>query len=114
MAFKQKVVEQKYNRTLDLLSYTALIEYCSNRGQVGSALLLIKECKRVHGFPPNEKGVKYLRRYCNQKGIDIGLDELVGPDPSAWRRRGEAELRREYSHKGNRDVVRVRNAVTSI
>jgi len=110
--FKEKI--EKQNRALDLLSYGSLIEYCGNRRQIGSALLLLKECMHVHGFPPHEKNVRRLRRAVYKKGLlqQTKLLDIIGEDPTYWRYHGEKKLKRERSYKGRRGVIETKNAIT--
>ena len=101
--FKEKNVEAK-GKTLDLLSYGSLIEHYGNHGQVGSAMMALKECIKVHGAPPGEKCLSKLRLTCRQKEIteEVGLEQLIGKDPLEWLREGEGQLKREFSRKGRR------------
>jgi len=112
LGFKEKI--EKQNRTLDLLSYGSLIEYCGNRRQIGSALLLLKECIHVHGFPPHEKNVMRLRRTVHIKGLlqQTKLLDIIGEDPTYWRYHGQKTLKRERSYKGRRGVIETKNAIT--
>jgi len=89
LAFKQKV--DASGRTLDLKAYGSLVDYCSRRKQVGSAMLLLKECISVHGAPPGEAMLKELRMLCRQKNLTekFGLTELIGDDPVQWFREGK-------------------------
>ena len=80
------------------------MEYFENNGQIGSAITMLKECKRIHGSPPGGKSVKNLRIKCLQAGVEKSLElleELVGNgDPIERVREGENELKREYSKRG--------------
>jgi hypothetical protein len=102
--FKEKI--EKRGKQLDLLCYGSLIEYFGNNGQIGSAITMVKECKKVHGSPPGEKSLKQLRIKCRMQGIEeaVGLEKLIGKDPLDWLRKGEHDYRREYSKKGRRQV----------
>ena len=60
-AFKLKQDIERDGRSLDLLSYGAIVEHFGNHKQLGSALLLIKECKDVHGSAPGERSLKNIR-----------------------------------------------------
>ena len=93
LAFKQKVEER--GRTLDILAYGSLIEYCSKHHQLGSALMLLKECIRINGAPPGEAYVKQLRILCRREEVEeeIGLEAMIGEDPMAWKRHGELILK---------------------
>jgi hypothetical protein len=79
--FKQ-MIEQD-GRFLDLKSYGSLIEYCSRRGQFGSALLFVKECVAVSGSPPGEAYLKHFRLLGRQLNVgeQAGIESLIGPDP---------------------------------
>jgi hypothetical protein len=109
LEFKEKV--ELCGRSLDLASYGSLVEYVSKRGHIGSALVLLKECIRVHQSAPRESAVSRLRIVCSQAGIveESGLIEMIGEDPAQWLKHGEAHLKREMSKKGRRDVVYARN-----
>ena len=94
-AFKLKEDIENDGRSLDLLSYGTLVEHFGNQRQLGSALMLIKECIEVHGVPPGEKALKNIRLICRQNGLTerVGLEKMVGKDPLEWMRRGQ-ELQR--------------------
>lgn len=94
-AFKLKEYIENEGRTLDLLSYGSLVEHYGNRKQLGSALLLIKECLDVHGVPPGEKSLKNIRLLCRQKGWtdQTQLEKMIGKDPLEWIREGEQKKR---------------------
>ena len=111
LAFKQQVEEQ--GRKLDLLAYGPLIDHCSKHGQLGSALMILKECIRFHGAPPGEAYLTELRKICRQEDLEeeVGLEALIGEDPLEWLRHGEAVLRRERSKKGRRNVNLMKNAL---
>ena len=100
-AFKLKQDIESDGRSLDLLSYGTLVEHFGRHNQLGSALLLIKECVGVHGSAPGEKSLKNIRLMCRQKGLtdQVGLEKLVGTDPLEWMRRGE-ELKRVQNKRG--------------
>jgi hypothetical protein len=104
LAFRQKIEEEK--RTLDIPSYGSLVDYYARHGQLGSALLVLKECISHHGAPPSEKSLSKLRLICRQKDLedDLRLRDLIGEDPIEWLRHGEKYLKREMSKKGRRDV----------
>jgi hypothetical protein len=112
--FKRTV--ENSGRTLDLQAYGSLIDYCSRHHQLGSAMLLLKECLSNHGAPPGEASLKRLRLLCRQKGLvkKIGLTDMIGEDPLEWLREGEAERKREMSRKGRRNVNYGRNALVNI
>jgi hypothetical protein len=104
---------EESGRTLDLLAYGSLIDYCGRHGQLGSAVLLLKECLQKHGAKPGEAYLKHLRMLSRINDLDSELDlvNLIGEDPVAWLRDGEANLKRENSKKGRRDVLLARNAL---
>jgi hypothetical protein len=110
LAFKQKLDEK--GRKLDILSYGDIIDYCSRHEQVGSALMMLRECIAVNGAPPGEHYLKELRTLCRQYELEekVGLEQMIGPDPLEWLRHGEAVLKREKSYRGNRDLNLLRNA----
>lgn len=112
--FKQMV--EKSGRSLDIKSYGSLVEFCARRKQLGSAMLLLKECLSIHGSPPSEASLSNLRLLCRQARIEdeIGLESMIGKDPVEWLRHGERELKREYSKKGRRNVQLGRNAMVRL
>jgi len=114
LRFKETIEES--DRSLDIPSYGSLIDYCGRQGQLGSALLLLKECMSVHGAHPGEAYLKRLRLLCRQKDVvkEAGLPELIGEDPIEWLRHGEAKLKREMSKKGRRDVQLARNVLLQV
>jgi len=107
--FKKRVEAQ--GQKLDLLSYGSLIQHCSRHNQLGSAFMFLKECIAVNGSPPGENYLKQLRILCRGMEDEIGLESMIGEDPIAWLRHGEAVLKREYSKRGNRDLNLVKNAM---
>ena len=111
LAFKQEV--ESRGRKLDLLSYGPMIDYCSKHGQLGTAIMILKECLRVHGAPPGEAYLKELRKICFQEDMEaaVGLEDMIGEDPVSWLRHGEAVLKREKSKKGNRNLNLLKNAL---
>ncbi len=100
-AFKLKQDIENDGRSLDLLSYGTLVEHFGNSNQLGSALLLVKECISTHGSPPGEKSLKAIRLMCRQQSLTdkIGLENMVGKDPLEWMRRGE-EVKRVQNKRG--------------
>lgn len=114
LQFKEKVEQNE--RNLDLISYGLLIGHYAKHRQIGSALMLLKECISIHDAPPNEHSLNALRRLCRHQHLteEVGLEELVGPDPLAWLRHGQASLKREYSKKGRRQVLLPKNKSTDI
>lgn len=104
LAQKQKIEED--GRTIDIPSYGSIIEYYSKHGQLGSALLFLKECTRKHGAVPSEKNLASLRLLARQKNLDKGLmlSEIIGEDPIKWLKHGERHLKREMTKKGRRNV----------
>lgn len=113
--FKENQVESS-GRKLDLLSYGSLVEHYGNRGQIGSAMIALKECVKVHGSPPGERSLKMLRQECRTKDIteQVGLENLIGKDPLEWLREGEGKLKREHSKKGNRNLLMTKNRLLRI
>ena len=114
LSFKQKL--EAKGRTVDIPSYGSLVDYCSRRGQMGSALLLLKECLSVHKSPPGEASVSQLRILCRQADMteEVGLMDMVGEDPVQWVKYGEAHLKREMSKRGRRDVQLGRNRLLQL
>jgi pentatricopeptide repeat protein len=109
LAFKGQVEK---HRSLDLHAYGSLVDYCSQREQIGSAMTFLKECMSVHGGAfPNESSLARLRQRCRQTGImrEIGLEALIGPDPLEWLRDGESNLKRNKSTQGRHEVQLARN-----
>jgi len=102
--FKQRL--QSQSRMIDLLTYGSLIEYCAKRDQLGSSLLLLKECIKVHGAPPGEATLRKMRVLLRRHRIDDDPEifAMIGEDPLSWLHRGQAALKREKSKRGNRDV----------
>ena len=112
LSFKQKVESE--GRHLDLLSYGSLIQYYANKEQLGSAMMILKECIAIHGSPPAEASLRKLRQICIQTNKNKNEDKesyadlltnLIGEDPVEWVRYGERNLKREYSKKGRRNVL---------
>ena len=114
LQFRDEV--ESRGKPLDLLSYGSLIEYYGNHSQVGSAISTIKECISVHGSIPGEKALKKLRVVCRQEELEeeLGLEELIGKNPTKWFREGGSELKREYSKKGRRNILVTQNATMRI
>lgn len=114
-AFKLKNQIEEEGRTLDLLSYGNLIDYFARQQQIGSAVMLIKECKNVHGSPPGEKALKYVREVCRKHGLEnkLRLNELIGNDPLEWLHKGK-QLRKSRERKGNSQIMYARNRLTDI
>jgi len=113
LSFKQKV--EASGRTLDLKAYGSLIDYCSRRKQIGSAMLLLKECTRIHGAPPGEAMLKQFRLVCRKNGLNekFALKELIGDDPSEWIREGK-QLKRNRSKESTRKAREARGVVVRI
>ena len=90
-AFKLKHDIEKQGRNLDLLSYGTLVEHYSKKCELGSALLLIKECMDIHGSPPGEKSLKNVRELCRKRNLtkQLRLEQMLGKDPLEWIRHGE-------------------------
>lgn len=108
LRLKQEI--ESSGRTIDTLSYGSLIDHCARQGQLGSALLLLKECVSVHGAPPNEKSLQQLRLLGRQNKLEEEITEYAGTDSLAWLRHGENKMKRELSKKGRAGINRVRNA----
>lgn len=104
LTLKQKIEEDR--RTIDIPSYGSIIEYYSRHGQLGSALLFLKECIRQHGAAPSEKYLARLRVVARQQNLekDLMITEMIGEDPIKWLKHGERFLKREMSKKGRRNV----------
>ena len=114
LTFKEKVESQ--GRQLDLASYGSLVEHYGNHGQLGSALMMLKECLATHGTPPGEKSLSKIRLMCRKQGItkEVGLERMIGKDPLEWLRHGEEFQKRESSYKGRRDVTLPENRLLQI
>jgi len=114
LAFKEKI--ESDGRNLDLLSYGSLISHYANHKELGSALMVLKECVNVHGYPPGEQSLKNIRLMCRKLDVEeeVGLEKMIGPDPLFWLRDGEKNKKREMTKRGRRDVQGVRNAVVRI
>ena len=114
LAFKDKVESQ--GRNVDLASYGSLIEHYANRNQLGSALMMLKECIATHGSPPGERSLSKIRLICRKKGLvkEVGLEQMVGPDPLEWLRHGEEFKKHEMSYKGRRQVTLPGNRLLNI
>jgi len=100
-AYKLKQDIEKEGRSLDILSYGTMVEHYGKQNQLGSALMLIKECIDKHGSSPGEKSLKKIRLICRQNNLteQVGLEKMVGKDPLEWMRRGE-ELKRVPNKRG--------------
>lgn len=107
LAFKDSLVED--GTKVDIPSYGSLVDYCGRHGQLGSALLLLKECLAAHGSPPGQASLEHVRRLCRQAGVEDKITALAGPDPIEWLREGESRRKRETSKRGRRDVMLARN-----
>jgi hypothetical protein len=114
LAFKAKVEEA--SRSLDIPSYGSLVDYCARHNQLGSALILLKECIDLHGSPPPEASLSQLRIICRRHDLvdELRLNKLIGKDPTEWLRHGEAHLKREMSKRGRRDVRLPRNLLVQV
>ena len=114
LAFKDKVESQ--GRNVDLASYGSLIEHYANRNQLGSALMMLKECIATHGSPPGERSLSKIRLICRKKGLvkEVGLEQMIGPDPLEWLRHGEEFKKHEMSYKGRRQVTLPGNRLLNI
>lgn len=113
LALKERLKER--GKLPDIPSYGSLIEFCAKRGQIGSSMLLLKECIRVHGSPPNEASLSALRVLCRKAGLeDDRLLAMIGEDPVEWLKHGETNLKREYSKRGRRDTLFARNRLVQL
>jgi hypothetical protein len=113
LALKESLVER--GSPPDILSYGSMVDFCGRRRQLGSALLLLKECVHVHGAPPGEASLTALRQICRSSAqLTKDLELIVGPDPTEWLRHGEAHLKREMSKRGQRDVQLARNRLVHL
>lgn len=104
LAFKEHL--ERAGRTVDIQGYGSLMDYYGRKEQLGSALLVLRECIAVHGAPPGEACLTRIRSLCRREDLEkqVGLKDMIGDDPLDWLREGETKLKREYSKKGNRDV----------
>lgn len=110
LTFKDGV--EREGRYLDIASYGTLVQYYSRHHQLGSALLLLRECIDRHGAGPSETYLSTLRTLSRQANqTDVGLHEMIGDDPIAWLKHGERHLRRESSKKGRRNVQLATNRI---
>jgi len=114
LQFKEKIESE--GRILDLPSYGSIISHNAARGQLGSALMLIRECIQVHGEVPGEQSLKDVRQICRKLEIseEIGIEKLIGNDPRGWYKKGERVHKREKSRRGNRLINGVRNTLLRI
>lgn len=99
-AYKLKQDIEEDGRKLDLLSYGSLVQYYGRRNQLGSALLLIKECISVHGSPPGEKALKNVRQFCRTRNLteEVGLEKMIGKDPTEYLREGIRQKTKKGKH----------------
>jgi hypothetical protein len=115
LKFKQSIEDQ--GRKLDLASFGTLIQYLSRRSQLGSSLLILRECLQTHDAPPSESFLAPLRILFKQQGVThadkVALEDMIGKDPIEWLKYGERYLKREYSKKGRRDVHYAQNRLLS-
>jgi hypothetical protein len=109
LEFKQFVEAQ--GRQADLASYGSLVQYYSRHNQLGSALLMLKECIQTHGAPPSEFFLSDLRKLFKKQQVShiLRLEDMIGNDPIEWLKHGERYLKREKSKKGRRDVLYAQN-----
>ena len=114
LAFKDKVENQ--GRTIDLASYGSLIEHYANRNQLGSSIMMLKECIATHGSPPGERSLSKISLICRKKGItkEVRLEQMTGKDPLEWLRHGEEFKKHESSYKGRRQVTLPGNRLLQI
>ncbi|KAG7361652.1 PPR: pentatricopeptide repeat domain containing protein [Nitzschia inconspicua] len=111
LQFKQDVEDE--GRDMDLASYGSLVQYYSRRKQLGSALMVLKECLQTHKAPPSEYFLAQLRVLFKQQGMKEGdkaaLNSMIGQDPIEWLKHGERYLKREKSKKGRKDIQYAQN-----
>jgi len=109
--FKQSIERDK--RTLDLPSYGTLIDYYAKHHQLGSAIVLLKECLALYGSPPSEKYLSSTRVLARQLQMEekLRLTQLIGKDPIEWLKYGERFLKRERSKKGRRNIQLANNRI---
>jgi len=109
LQFKQRVDDD--GRCIDIASYGTLIEYYSKHNQIGSAVLVLKECVAKHNAVPSEAFLSKLRSLCTNKCIEatVGLSYIMGKDPNQWLRHGQQHLKREDSKKGRKNVRMANN-----
>lgn len=114
-AFKLKEKIEKEGRALDLLSYGNLVDHFARQHQLGSALMLIRECKSIHGSPPGEKSLKHVREVCRRQGLErkLGLNELIGADPLEWLHKGKA-LQKSRKRTRNSEIMFANNRMLDI
>lgn len=114
-ALKLKSKIEDEGRTLDLLSYGVLVEYFGKQQQLGSAFLLIKECKNIHGSPPGDKSLRQVRELCRKHRLEkrVGLEELIGKDHLEWLRKGK-QMQKSRKRKGNSQVLYAKNRMLDI
>lgn len=114
-AFNLKTKIENEGRTLDLLSYGNLVDHFAKQHSLGSALMLIKECKSIHGSPPGEKSLKHVREICRKHGLEkkVGLNELIGSDPLEWLHKGRV-LQKSRKRTRNSEIMYARNRMTDI
>ena len=101
---KKKIESQ--GKHLDLVAYGSVCNHYGNHGQLGSAILTLKECISVHGTPPGGKSLSRLRLISRKHGVHEVAEilKLIGRDPLQWLKEGEHSLKREYTKKGRRQV----------
>jgi hypothetical protein len=110
LKFKENV--EVRGRYLDIAAYGTLVQYYSRHNQLGSALLLLKECMNRHGAAPSATYLSTLRTLSRQMNeTDTGLIDMIGVDPIAWLKHGERHLKRELSKKGRRNIQLAYNRI---
>ena len=109
LEFKEKIEGE--GRHLDIASYGSLIQFYSRHHQLGSALLMLKECMATHGTAPSESYISALRSLCKRNQVDeiVDLIGMVGKDPNEWLQHGQKNLKREKSKKGRRNIQQAQN-----
>jgi pentatricopeptide repeat protein len=107
---------ERDGRELDRHSYGSFVQYYSNHNELGSALMMVKECVAVHGFPPSESTLSKVRMLCRKKKLteETQLEEMIGKDPLTWLRVGISKKKRDRKYKNNRDVMKVNSMMLKI
>ena len=122
-------VERDMGQNIDNISYGHLIRVLANRGETGSALLLVKECKDRNGGIPAQFFLKTLQN-CIRKREEVNRErersalkrnkllgmvevemELVPKDPAAWAKLGLGEKGMRHKGKSWNTPKEIRNLV---
>ena len=104
LSFKEKL--EASGRKLDIASYGSLVDHFGRHRQLGSALLLLRECAMIYGAPPGENSLANVRLLCRQHDVEdhARLDQIIGKDPIGWLKHGEKYFKRDMTKKGRRQV----------